>query len=189
MSARKRRIIEPGTRDKAGRTLVFSFGSNLHDGQLRDRCPDAIAVGPATVQGYRLAFVAHSARWGGAVATLRRAPGCATPGELVLLTDADLARLDGYEGAPHVYRRIQVPVSAQTAAGKWREVTAWTYVRDGDEDVPSLAYVARIACGYGRLGYGDDTIVRAIGEAQRSVEARWSGAIAAHRSRAPRGGA
>jgi gamma-glutamylcyclotransferase (GGCT)/AIG2-like uncharacterized protein YtfP len=155
------------------RSLVFSFGSNLHEPQLRERCPDAMQVGPAVLRGFRLAFVGHSPRWGGAVATVRPSVKAEVLGELVLLTDADLTRLDGFEGAPTVYKRTRVQVHTHTASGARREVSAWTYVRDGGEADPSLTYVSRIACGYGRLGYDDAPIVQAIKTAERAQARRW----------------
>jgi hypothetical protein len=130
-------------------------------------------VGPAVLHGFCLAFVGHSARWGGAVATVRPTAKAETPGELVLLTDADLARLDGFEGAPSVYKRTRVQVQTWAASGASRTVSAWTYTRDGGEADPSLTYVSRIACGYGRLGYDDAPIVQAIQAAERSRHARW----------------
>jgi len=168
------------------RSLVFSFGSNLHEPQLRERCPDAMQVGPATLHGFRLAFVGHSARWGGAVATVRPTAKAETPGELVLLTDADLARLDGFEGAPQVYKRTRVQVQTWAASGAARAVSAWTYTRDGGEADPSLTYVSRIACGYGRLGYDDAPIVRAIHAASRAQSRRWEALNAAVEPATPR---
>jgi hypothetical protein len=105
---------------------------------------------------------------------VRPASKAETPGELVLLTDADLTRLDGFEGAPTVYKRTHVKVATRSTGGAERVVTAWTYVRDGGEAPPSLTYVARIACGYGRLGYDDAPIVRAIQAAAKADERRWA---------------
>ena len=180
-----RRLVARGPAPLA-RSLVFSFGSNLHEPQLRERCPDAMQVGPATLHGFRLAFVGHSARWGGAVATVRPTAKAETPGELVLLTDADLARLDGFEGAPQVYKRTRVQVQTWAASGAARAVSAWTYTRDGGEADPSLTYVSRIACGYGRLGYDDAPIVRAIHAASRAQSRRWEALNAAVEPATPR---
>lgn len=182
--AKKRQLVARGPAPVA-RSLVFSFGSNLCTAQLWDRCPDATIVGSAVLEGHRLAFVGHSGLWGGAVATVRPAAKAEVLGELMLLTDADLARLDGFEGAPHVYRRERVQVRTHSASGEGREVTAWTYTRDGEEAPPSLTYVARIATGYGRLGYHDADIVRAIRAAERAQERRWRAFNAAVEPRRP----
>jgi len=165
--SRKRRLIVAGKPD--GRSLVFSFGSNLSTAQLRARCPDMTLACPARLPGFRLAFVGYSARCGGGVATLRRDPKASASGELALLTDADLARLDMFEGSPQVYRRTQVRVRARTPNGDEREVTAWTYLRDGDECPPSPSYIARIAAGYGRLGYDETTVVAAVQIAEKML--------------------
>ena len=170
----------PPSGKPAGRTLVFSFGSNLSTAQLQARCPDMTLACPASLPGYRLAFVGYSSRCGGGVATLRRDPKCCAVGELALLTDEDLKRLDMFEGCPNVYRRVQVRVMACAQGGTTREVTAWTYLRDGHEETPSPAYIARVASGYGRLGYDEMAVIAAIGAAEEAVSARWKNAARAH---------
>lgn len=176
---RRRRIVTLPTPKVGGRSLVFSFGSNLSRGQLHNRCPDAMLASPARLPGYRLAFVGYSQRCGGGVATLRRDPKEVALGELALLTDEDLERLDLFEGAPHVYKRVQVRVNATTSAGE-RTLTAWAYLRDGEETSPSARYIARVAAGYGRLGYDEATVIRAVEAAERSESARWRAAAWKH---------
>ncbi|MDY0002073.1 MAG: gamma-glutamylcyclotransferase family protein [Polyangia bacterium] len=36
--------------------LYFAYGSNLDQAQMRRRCPTAAPIGPATLDGWRLAF-------------------------------------------------------------------------------------------------------------------------------------
>lgn len=180
--SRKRRLLADGR--PTGRSLVFSFGSNLSTAQLRARCPDITLACPARLPGYRLAFVGYSARCGGGVATLRRDSKANALGELALLTDADLARLDMFEGSPQVYRRVQVRVRARTAEGNEREVTAWAYLRDDQEAPPSPAYIARVAAGYGRLGYDETAVVAAAQSAEQAEAARWRSAVTVRGGRA-----
>ena len=56
------------------RTLYFAYGSNLDGAQMRRRCPTSAPAGPATLDGWRLAFGGHSRTWGGPVATLVKDP-------------------------------------------------------------------------------------------------------------------
>ena len=42
------------------RTLYFAYGSNLDPTQMRRRCPTSAPAGPATLDGWRLAFGGHS---------------------------------------------------------------------------------------------------------------------------------
>ena len=86
-------------------TLYFAFGSNLSEVQMRRRCPRAVLLGPATLRGHRLAFAGYSSKWGGAVATIRPARDGRVPGLLYRVSAVDVARLDRFEGAPHVYAR------------------------------------------------------------------------------------
>lgn len=37
-------------------TLYFAYGSNINLEQMEHRCPDALLVGPVTLQNYELQF-------------------------------------------------------------------------------------------------------------------------------------
>ena len=43
-------------------TLYFAYGSNMNSAAMRRRCPDARAVGPARLEGYR--FFVGLEGWG-----------------------------------------------------------------------------------------------------------------------------
>ncbi|HEU4539435.1 MAG TPA: gamma-glutamylcyclotransferase family protein, partial [Polyangiaceae bacterium] len=96
--------------------LVFSFGSNLDEAQMRRRCPSARPVGRARLPGHALVFGGFSGRWGGAVASVVRARGQAVEGVLYALLAADLAALDAFEGHPFVYERTARLVTAEGGA-------------------------------------------------------------------------
>lgn len=133
---------------KVNHHLVFSYGSNLYEPQLRERCPGARVLGAAELRGFSIAFVGESERWGGGVATVVRSTRDVVRGEVVALSDDDMQRLDRYEGVPDVYWREKRNV----AMGMIR-VRAWVYVRDGKPNAPGVEYLTRIALGYERLGF------------------------------------
>jgi Gamma-glutamyl cyclotransferase, AIG2-like len=121
--------------------VYFAYGSNLHLTQMRSRCPESALLQPALLEGYRLAFRGHSRRWGGGAATILPAPGDTVPGLLYLLSAADLALLNGFEGHPHVYGHLPVQVLARDGA----RLEALTYQRlDGTPNAPSLRYFHQI---------------------------------------------
>lgn len=159
-----RRIISaPVRRLEPARALVFSYGSNLWSDQLRQRCPGAVEMGPATLEGWRLGWAGHSARWGGPVATVTPARGAMVRGAVVALSSDDLATLDTHEGEGVVYARLPVVVRLKT--GK-REVDAWVYVHRRQPvkgASPSPRYVARIAAGLAEQGWGLETLDAALG--------------------------
>ncbi len=144
------------------RTMYFSFGSNLDQAQMGRRCPAAMVVGPATLEGYELVFRGYSARWGGSVATVRRCPGARVHGLVYTLTPADVGRLDRCEGAPVVYERV----TRLVRCGDGRRRRMQTYVMLGRPSRmvtrPGPLYVARLWCAYTRLGFDRAPLNRAI---------------------------
>ncbi len=134
---------------RKGRTMpnYFAYGSNMDARQMAQRCPGARRVGVATLRDHRVAYVGHSARWGGAVATVVPSPGDRIEGVLWAVDEGHVAALDRYEGHPTCYRRQLVRV---TAGG--RTSRALTYVHGLASETawtgsPSPAYLDRILRG------------------------------------------
>ena len=105
----------------------FAYGSNMDPAQMDDRCPGAICLGIAVLTGWVLTFAGSSRRWGGGVATVTPSTNSRTrvPGVLWEITDKHLGALDGYEGHPAAYTRLQLTTHA--AAG--RPTEAHCYVK------------------------------------------------------------
>lgn len=130
--------------------IYFAYGSNLDPRQMRARCPGSVRIGTAVLPNSRLVFAGHSLGWGGAVATLVPAAGVQTPGVLYELEDADLQRLDRFEGCPVNYRRMRRRV--QSRAGRLH--IALVYVREADpQSHPSETYLNVIVSAYHRYGF------------------------------------
>ncbi len=130
----------------------FAFGSNLDRRQMRRRCPTARVVSRAVLPGHELRFSGHSAGRKGPVATVVQADGANTFGLLYELDDADLERLDAFEGvAVGMYARVKRTVGLPS--GKTRKV--WTYVlaSAATRKTPHPDYLSIIERGYQRLGY------------------------------------
>jgi gamma-glutamylcyclotransferase (GGCT)/AIG2-like uncharacterized protein YtfP len=72
-------------------TLYFAYGSNMNRAAMTRRCPDARAVGPATLEGYR--FFVGLEGWG----SVAPGAGGAVHGVLWRLTPRDMAVLHAYE--------------------------------------------------------------------------------------------
>lgn len=80
----------PATTAVAKGRLYIAYGSNLHRGQMRQRCPRAVALGTIMLQDARLVFRG--------VADVEYAPGEQVPVGLWRITPSDEAALDRYEG-------------------------------------------------------------------------------------------
>lgn len=82
--------------------LYFAYGSNMNRERMKMRCPSATEVGKATLHHYRLVERLY--------ADIDFEDGCDVNGMLYLITQADMKRLDAYEGYPHIYRKLWLEV-------------------------------------------------------------------------------
>src|SRR5689334_9259933 len=76
--------------DKMRQVIVFAYGSNLDDQQMRSRCASAQIEARAVLPNHALAFGGFSQRWGGAVASIVPEPGAHVEGLLYRITSPDL---------------------------------------------------------------------------------------------------
>lgn len=160
--------------------VYFAFGSNVDPRQMVDRCPSAVPMAAATLDGWRLEFAGWSRGWGGAVANIDLDPKASCPGVVWVMSAADLKTLDRFEGHPFSYRRQPVTVDMNG-----RKVEAWTYIMDYVWQVgfPSASYIERITYGYDRFGLDATHLWEAIGNVEpaedleaaisREDERRW----------------
>lgn len=129
----------------------FAYGSNMDPEQMRVRCPGALPIGAARLDGYRLAFTYDAPSWDDAgVATVIADPERQVWGVLWEITDAHGATLDEYEGvAGGIYRREDATV--RTLDGEL--VPAFLYVTiDTAELAPSPRYIAALVRGARHFG-------------------------------------
>lgn len=136
--------------------LYFAYGSNLDPQQMKERCPDSVVVGMASLQNYRIGFPRFSNRWGGGTASIQLAHGESMWGVVYELSDADLEKLDGFEGyvgeddQHNAHDRVHVTLELERPddGSIPRKVRAWTYVaRPAHPAAPSARYLERILTG------------------------------------------
>jgi hypothetical protein len=139
--------------------LYFAYGSNLDWAQMRRRCPTAAPLGPAALDGWRLAFGGHSRTWGGSVATIVPSRYERVDGLLYELPRAELGALDLFEGHPGCYRRRPMPVGVRPD-GQRR--LAHTYVLPVVREAPpALAYFTVLWLAYRALGFDREPLLAA----------------------------
>lgn len=115
--------------------FYFAYGSNMHLGQMGNRCPGSHLVGTASLRGYR--WIITTRGYANIVSDVRGT----VEGLLFLLTPDDERRLDQFEGVDQgSYEKIEVRV---LCGGK--KVCALTY-KDPvvSEGAPRKEYVDRI---------------------------------------------
>ena len=128
----------------------FAYGSNMDETQMQERCPSAKLLGVAVLDNYELAFTIYSPKRECGCADIVRKNGSTVYGLLYQLDDADLARLDTFEGCPIHYQRISVPIMLD---GK--KMTAETYevVTKQPGQIPSGHYLGLLRAAAEKYGF------------------------------------
>ena len=128
-------------------SLYFAYGSNMDPTHMARRSPGAEVVGPARLDGFRLAFSVYSTEWEGGAANLDLDEGSRVWGVLWEIPEEEIGGLDAFEGHPTFFRREDVVVQ-----GPEGSTIAWTYrvahqersyVRPTDEYVNRLISAIR----------------------------------------------
>jgi len=144
-------------------TLYFAYGSNMSRTGMRARCPNARAVGPARLDGYR--FFVGVDGWG----SVKPSRGDRVYGLLWRLTPRDIAAMHAYEllhAGLYVVRTLPVRLGA-------RRVPAMTYLlRRRAFGRPKPGYVELIAAAARDWKLPK----RYIESVERWSTSRWTGA-------------
>ncbi|HVX43046.1 MAG TPA: gamma-glutamylcyclotransferase [Mycobacteriales bacterium] len=135
--------------------LYAAYGSNLHPGQMLQRCPHSPAAGSGWIQGWRLTFGGEDFGWEGALATVVEDPGSEVYVGLYDVLPYDERVLDHWESADTgLYRKIRLRVHTLD-----QDVLAWTYVLNSYEGgLPSARYLGVIADAAETGGAPDDYV-------------------------------
>jgi gamma-glutamylcyclotransferase len=142
--------------------LVFAYGSNLDDAQMRGRCASARVESRAVLSNHALAFGGFSRRWGGAVASVVPEPGGWVEGLLYRIAPPDLHKLDRHEGTPFAYQRVAKLVTDER--GRRRRAQLYRQSADNFEPwLPQPAYFGVLLRAYERLGFDLAPLAIAVG--------------------------
>ena len=138
--------------------LYFAYGSNLNIGQMKIRCPGAVGISPAVLEGWKLIERTY--------ADIEECPGECVNGALYEISEKDLAELDLYEGYPDYYLRKELMVTDNS--GTYRK--AWVYIMTEEcgkrRDHGSYSERYRKVCSDGAEYWG---IPNAFSESKRNL--------------------
>lgn len=90
-------------------SLYFAYGSNLSLEQMAARCPESRYIGTARLHDYRWQINQRG------YANVVHEPGNCVEGLCYILSGADEARLDRYEGVPVAYEKVFMELELFTA--------------------------------------------------------------------------
>lgn len=124
----------------------FAYGSNLAARIMERWCPGADYLGPARLDGFRLAFLRDSPRWEAGAADVVPSPGDVVWGALYAVGAAEIEALDAKEFvAVSGYRRLEVVVHH---AGSMVDAATYEVVDKADEELtPTAEYLALMLQG------------------------------------------
>jgi gamma-glutamylcyclotransferase (GGCT)/AIG2-like uncharacterized protein YtfP len=129
--------------------LHFAYGSNMHVGLMRARCPDARVVGRAVLRGHRFVVTRDG------YASVTAAPGGIVHGLLWRISPRDLAALDAYENIEAgLFRRVLLSVQTHGRSAK-----ALVYIgRSGGPGRARAGYMELVAMAAREAGLPSDYV-------------------------------
>jgi gamma-glutamylcyclotransferase (GGCT)/AIG2-like uncharacterized protein YtfP len=129
----------------------FAYGMNTNLDEMHTRCPGAVPIGAAWLDGYEFVFRTH--------ADIAAKPGARCHGVLWEIDLRNLQALDVLEGYPYYYTRFNVKVNT----GKYI-VPALTYQMNDQSRLkePGEGYLEMVTEGYRQNGVRTEQIDLAI---------------------------
>ena len=143
----------------------IAYGSNLNMRQMLRRCPGAVVIGKAWLEGYRLTFRGRRS-WGG-VANIEPRPGSRVPVGIWRITERDEEALDWYEGFPTLYYKQEFSLVVDG-----NRLTAMAYIMTPGRPwaAPSRSYLDTIRQGYDDFDITSDrNLIYAAGHPVKGV--------------------
>lgn len=137
-----------------GKHLYFAYGSNMDIDQMAGRCPSAVFVETATLQGYEFELDCTG------VATVVESCGSTVYGVLWLISESDEQELDWYEGVSSgCYRKAVLPVI--DAEGESLPALVYVSNRDVHDGITYRSgYLNNIINNAKRLGFDTEYIAK-----------------------------
>jgi gamma-glutamylcyclotransferase (GGCT)/AIG2-like uncharacterized protein YtfP len=129
--------------------LHFAYGSNMHRGLMRARCPDASVVWRALLQGYRFVITRDG------YASVMPERGGVVHGLLWSISPRDLAALNAYENIDAgLFRRVLLSVQTHGRSAK-----ALVYIgRSGAPGRARAGYMELVATAAREAGLSSDYV-------------------------------
>lgn len=147
----------------------IAYGSNLHCGQMKMRCPGSRAIGTAVIEDYRLAFRGSGT---GAYLTIEPCKDGKVPVGIYTVTAEDEQALDRYEGFPRFYYKKDMTLTVTAIrSGKQTRKKAFVYIMDErrSRGIPSELYMRICREGYADFGFDEGYLQKALEESRNEV--------------------
>ena len=128
--------------------IYIAYGSNMDKNQMAHRCPEAKFIGTGMIHGYELLFKGSGS---GAYATIEPKKYGLVPAYIWLITEADEARLDRYEGFPTFYYKKEIEFEDENVEMQ----TGMAYIMHEERKLgaPTQEYFQVLADAYEEQGW------------------------------------
>lgn len=136
----------------------LAYGSNLNVEQMQYRCPDAVAVDTAAINGHRLAFKGSQT---GSYLTIDKCKGHKVPVAVWVVSDKDEKALDRYEGFPTFYYKKDFMVRFDSD-GRRHKCFAYVMRDDALFGIPTSFYYKTCLQGYRRFEFDESYLEDAL---------------------------
>ena len=151
----------------------LAYGSNLNMEQMHYRCPGAVPLSTAELEGYRLLFKGSKT---GSYLTIEKAEGFTVPVGVWSVPAEDEERLNHYEGFPHFYYKTDMDITyTGLVSKKAHRVNAFVYIMHEDRPfgIPSYMYVSTCSQGYTDFGFNQETLAQAYAFSKKETLKQW----------------
>ena len=151
-------------KQKPKEKFYVAYGSNLNVKQMSRRCPTAIPLGTATLEGWNLLFKGSKS---GSYLTIEPKRGEYVPVAVWEVSERDELALDRYEGFPHFYYKKDFEVDVTgIRTGKVRHRKAFAYIMHEDRPLgePSRYYLNVCAEGYKFFNFDTRRLIQAVND-------------------------
>lgn len=144
----------------------IAYGSNLSIEQMKYRTPDAVIVGTAMLEDWRLLFRRY--------ATIKKCEGFRVPVLVWKISEQDEKNLDVYEGYPKFYtkKELKIAVKSLPNGDDLGKLTAMVYIMTKKavkarrkNPLPHPYYYLVIERGYSAFRFDDKILKKALSEA------------------------
>ncbi|MFC1553161.1 gamma-glutamylcyclotransferase family protein [candidate division KSB1 bacterium] len=135
--------------------LYFAYGSNMLHQQMKERCPGSKFIKQAFLIGYKFVYDGNSKKCAGAVGNIVKSKNSKVYGGLYEINEENLIALDGYEGYPNNYDRMEVEIEDNEDKIYEAKVYFRKWKRRGK---PSSLYRKIVIMGARECGISDEYI-------------------------------
>ncbi|HTA15835.1 MAG TPA: gamma-glutamylcyclotransferase family protein [Solirubrobacteraceae bacterium] len=136
----------------------FAYGSNMDERGMRLQCPSSCCLGPAHLDGHRLAFTRRSVISGTGVADVVPALHRRVWGLLYELSDGDLDTLDRKEGRGWAYTRVQKRITLIADGSRHDAILYTVLAKEQSEVPPSSEYLDRLIAAAAHNAFPQDYV-------------------------------